>query len=116
MILDEVTHRLKRKAFDDFINAYIEYPLYKTLVYITCYPTGNLQRSEPDIGWAGAEEVRDRYYFDEILFNLHMGVAHVLSNTQDTLISSSVHELARSSNRTYTLMSVMAAELRDYLF
>jgi len=113
MILAEVTHRSKRKTFDDFINTYIEYPLYKHLIYTTCYPTG---RSEPVVGWSRAEEVRDNYYYEEILFNLHIGIAHVYSSTLDNTITSSVNELASNSNRTYSLMSIMAVELREYLF
>ena len=68
MILDEILHRIRRAAFDSFISHHIEYPRLVHNIYSTCYPSGDLRVASPAIGWDRAEAVRNKYYFDEVLF------------------------------------------------
>ena len=124
MILDEIQHRVRRASFDSFINHYIEYQPHIDEIYSTCYPAGDLRVATPDVGWTRAEAVRDKYYFNEILFYVHLYVANVLSkktrSTRQTKsasrrCSNSRGMLASNSNTTSTLMMVLADRLMMYL-
>jgi hypothetical protein len=123
MILDEIQHRVRRATFDSFINHHIEYPPLIHDIYSRCYPSGDLRVAAPVIGWDRAEAVRNKHYFNEILFYVHLYVANVLSkrSTKQTTQSSSRRcsnsrgMLASNSNTTSTLMMVLADRLMMYL-
>jgi len=59
MILAEIEHRKKRAAFDHYVDS----------IYTLCYPSGNLKVAKPHVDWAKAESIRNKFYFDEIIFN-----------------------------------------------
>jgi hypothetical protein len=124
MILDEVQDRLRRAVFDSFVNHHIEYQSYIDNIYSTCYPSGDLRVALPLIGWTRAEAVRDQYYFDEILFYVHLHVANVLSKSRSSnrrtrsasrRCSNSRGFLANNSDMTSTLMIVLADRLKMFL-
>ena len=124
MILDEIRHRLRRAAFDSFISHHIEYPPLIHNIYSTCYPSGDL-RVAPAIGWDRAEAVRNKYYFDEVLFYVHVYVANELAKkaipSQKRTRASSRRcsniqaYLATNSDDTSTLMTVLSDRLKMYL-
>jgi hypothetical protein len=121
MIIDEIKQRLQRAAFDSFINRYIEYPPFINIIYSTCYPSGDLRVAAPQVGWPRAEVLCNKYYFDEILFYVHLNVANVLSNSgsgnRETLAKYSQFKnyLAKNYNDTSTLMTVLLDRLKEYL-
>jgi len=121
MIIEEIQHRLRRAAFDSFINHHIEYLPFISVIYSICYPSGDLRVAAPQVGWPRAEAVRNKYYFDEILFHVHMHVANVLlksrSNSRKTLARYSQFKdyLAKNNNDTSTLMTVLSDRLKEYL-
>ena len=123
VIFNEVEHRRKRAIFDSFINHYIEYHPYINNIYNRCYPTGNVQVAKPSVSWITAEEIRDKYYFDEIFFYLHMYTASVYikkrhadaSSSQSISISSSSEYFVNNSDKTSTLMTILTDRLRMYL-
>lgn len=120
IILAEIEHRHKRAVFDLFINHYIEYQPYVNNIYTRCYPTGNLKVAKPPIGWIIAEEIRNKYYFDEVLFILHLHVANFYTNQQPGAIMTtsslnSINYLANNSDRTSTLMTVLSDRLMMFL-
>ena len=93
------------------INVYIEYDLYRSLIYQKCYPTGNLKFPVPITGWDEAYKVTEKYYYDEIFFYLHMYVA---SRVDSRECSRNRERFASSSSRTYELMDVLTRELKEY--
>ena len=116
MILDEIAHRRRRAVYDAFINRHIEYPPFKSRIYERI---GDLR-----LGWTRAEAVRYKYYFDEMLFYVHMHVANVVTrsvkkytNDTDRVISTCEckDHFASSSNKTFTLMTVLVDRLKEYL-
>ena len=122
MIRDEILHRLRRAAFDSFISHHIEYPRLIHNIYSTCYPSGDLRVTSPAIGWDRAEAVRNKYYFDEVLFYVHVYVASVCTRSKTKQSASSViavsqcrEHLASSSDKTWTLMTVLSSYLKEYL-
>ena len=127
MIRDETQHRLRRAAFDSFINHHIEYPPLIHNIYSTCYPSGDLRVASPAfLGWDRAEAVRNKYYFDEVLFYVHVNVASVFTRSLtkqsvDTDIAKSLatsqcrEQLASSSDKTSTLMTVLSSYLKEFL-
>jgi hypothetical protein len=118
MIIDEIQHRLRRAAFDSFISHHIEYPPFIDIIYLTCYPSGDLRVASPAIGWYRAEAVRQKYYFDEIFFHVHMHVANVLSKkAHGTLARYNQFQdyLAKKNDDTSTLMTVLSDRLKEYL-
>ena len=129
LIFAEVEHRRKRALFDSLINHHIEYQPYINSIYTLCYPTGNRQLAKHLVGWIRAEAIRDKYYFDEILFYVHMHIANIVMRSvkkcndtdtdtdTDTAINISVcnDHFASSSNKTFTLMKVLADRLTEYL-
>ena len=94
------------------INDYIEYDLYRSLIYQRCYPTGNIKYPEPITGWDVAYKVTEKYYYDEIFFYLHMYVA---SRVDSRECSRNRERFASSSNRTYELMNVLTSKLKEYI-
>ena len=126
IIVTEIDNRRKRPIFDSFINHHIEYQPYINIIYTRCFPTGNVQVAKPPVGWTIAEAVRDKYYFDEIFFYLHMHVSNLYSITTDNMksrvtrsskqkCSNSTDQLANNSNKTSTLMIVLTDRLKMYL-
>ena len=125
MIREEIQHRLRRAAFDSFINNHIEYPPLIHGIYSTCYPSGDLRVASPAIGWDRAEAVRNKYYFDEVLFYVHVYVANELAkkamlSQKLTRASSRRYSiiqgyLATNSDDTWTLMTVLSDRLKMYL-
>jgi len=114
MILAETEHRRKRATFDSFIDHHIEYPPYKNRIYSICYPQGNIKIAEPPVGWSRAETVRNKYYFDEIFFYLHLNVAKIITNSTSDHYSN-ITALAVNSDATSTLMTVLVDRLKLYL-
>jgi len=126
IIVTEIDNRRKRPIFDSFINHHIEYQPYINIIYTRCFPTGNVQVAKPPVGWTIAEAVRDKYYFDEIFFYLHMHVSNLYSITTNNMksrvtrsskqkCSNSTDQLANNSNKTSTLMIVLTDRLKMYL-
>jgi len=106
-------------AFDDFVRHHIEYQPYLDQINLKCYPLGH---SKPMIKWKQAYKVRSKYYFDEILFYVHLFVAQVSTRSDkncsdDTVIVASecISNFASSSNKTSTLMTVFASQLKEFL-
>jgi len=117
-IFAELEDRRKRPLFDSFINHYIEYQPYINNIYTQCYPNINLAR--PRVGWIRAEAIRDKYYFDEIFFYLHMHIANFFINRQpDAIVTTSSRNSmtysARHNGKTSTLMIILTDRLRMYL-
>ena len=119
MILDEVDDRHKRKIFDSFINHHIEYQPYIKNIFTLCYPTGNIQVAKPSVGWIRAEIIRDKYYFDEIFFYLHMHIANYTNTNKRTntiiITKSMLHSssyFSKNSDKTSTLMTVLTDRLK----
>ena len=122
MIIDEIQHRLRRSSFDRFIKHYIKHPPLIRSIYSTCYPSGDLRVAAPNIGWDRAEAVRNKYYFEEVFFYLHVFVAIELAkkaNVQKKRTSRRCSKfqgcLAKNSNDTSTLMVVLSDRLKMYL-
>jgi len=116
LIFAEVEHRRKRILFDTFINHYIDYRPHINNIYTRCYPTGNLKVAKPSIGWSTAEAIRDKYYFDEVFFYLHMGIANFYTNIEPNAIATtssrnSITHAANNSNTTSTLMKLLTDRL-----
>jgi ankyrin repeat protein len=115
MVLNEIENRTKRAEFDSFIVHYLEYHPYKDKIYTRCFPTGDLRIATPPIGWLKAYSLRDKYYFDEILFYVHLYVANEQSkkfpNNNDNIKSY----LSNNNNVTYTLMKILSDRLKMYL-
>ena len=111
-VISLIKSEQQRIKFYAIINAYIEYDLYRSLIYQRCYPTGNIKYPEPITGWDVAYRVTEKYYYDEIFFYLHMFVA---SRVDSRECSRNRERFASSSNRTYELMDVLTKELKEYI-
>ena len=107
-----IKSEMQRIKFYTIINTYIEYDLYRSLIYKKCYPTGNIKFPEPITGWDVAYRVTEKYYYDEIFFYLHMYVA---SRVDLRDCNSNRERFASSSSRTYELMDVLTKELKEYI-
>ena len=94
------------------ISVYIEYDLYRSLIYQKCYPTGNIRFPKPITGWDIAYKVTEKYYYDEIFFYLHMYVA---SRVDSRECSRNRERFASNSNRTYELMDVLTSKIQEYI-
>ena len=126
IVLDEIENRLRKKAFDLFIKLYIENKIYKDTIYSICYPN-NTTISLPSIGWLQAEKIRDSYYYDEVLFYVHLHVAEIVmisskktatnvssTTTTTTVTTNACKEyFANNDNKTFTLMKVLADRLKE---
>jgi NACalpha-BTF3-like transcription factor len=120
LILTELVNRQERAGFDSFINHHIEYQPYISNIYSQSYPTGNVRVAKPPIGWTKANTVRDKYYFDEIFFYLHMHLANLYNNNQPGVIatssmSNSSNYFANNNNKVSTLMAVLSDRLKMML-
>jgi len=120
LIFAELESRRKKDILDSFISRHIEYLPYISSIYTQCYPLGSVQVATPSIGWIAAVAIRDRYYFDEMFFYLHMHVANVYKNVRpDTIITtSSVNSMdnsANNSDKTATLMYLLTGHLKMML-
>jgi len=125
MILDETQHRLRRTAFNIFVSHHIEYPPLIHNIYSRCFPSGDLRVASPAIGWNRAEAVRNKNYFDEVLFYVHLFVANELAKkakipqkrtrASSRRCSNIQGYLASSSDDTSTLMTVLSDRLKMYL-
>lgn len=123
MILDEIQHRLRRKAFDSFIDYHIKYPLLINSIYLSCFPSGDLRPATPTIGWPRADALRNKYYFDEVLFYVHLFVAnelakklpHKKTRSSSRRCSNIVSCLAKNNDDTSTLMTVLSDRLKMFL-
>ena len=98
-ILVEIDHRKKRAALDSFIVHHIEYPLYKSLIYSTCFGI-DLVVAAPSVSWERAEAIRDKYFFDEIFFTLHLHVANLLSRKEPATRSTTSNATANATTIT----------------
>ncbi len=111
-VISLIKSEQRRINFHAIINVYIEYDLYRSLIYQRCYPTGNIKYPEPITGWDVAYRVTEKYYYDEIFFYLHIYVA---SRVDSRECSRNRERFASSSNRTYELMSVLTSKLKEYI-
>jgi len=116
LIFAETENRRKKALFDIFINHHIEYQPYINTIYSRCYPTGSVRQAKPSVGWIKAEDIRDKYYFDEVFFYLHLHIANLyftkeLGGRSSMNCSSSTHNLANSSNKTSALMAILTDRL-----
>ena len=102
----------QRTSLCALISVYIEYDLYRSLIYQRCYLTDNIKFPEPITGWDVAYKVTEKYYYDEIFFYLHMYVA---SRVDSRECSSNRGRFASNSNRTYELMNVLTSKLKEYI-
>ena len=110
-IISLITSEKQRIKFYAIIDLYIEYDLYRSLIYQKCYPTGNIKYPEPITGWDVAYRVTEKYYYDEIFFYLHMFVA---SRVDSRECSRNRERFASNSNRTYELMDVLTSKIQEY--
>lgn len=115
MISDELVERRRRDAYDAFINHHIEYQPLKSRIYSICYPDGEVRPSKPPIGWTRAEAVRDKFYFDEIQFYVHMYVAKVFTRSDTVSTSECKEHFVSNSDKTFTLVKVLGDRLKEYL-
>jgi len=118
--VEQRRHRRKRALFDAFINHHIQYQPYINSIYTQCYPTGNVQVAKPSVGWIAAETIRDKYYFDEVFFYLHMHVANLYTNTRPdtvttTSLVNSMNYSASNSDKTATFMTILTDRLKMML-
>ena len=102
----------KRIKFVSIIDVYVEYDLYRSVIYQKLYPTGNIKFPEPITGWDIAYKVTKKYYYDEIFFYLHMYVA---SRVDSRECSRNRERFASNSNRTYELMDVLRSKIQEYV-
>ena len=120
LILTEVEHRRKRAAFDSFIIHHIEYQPYTDSIYSICYPSDKIVAA-PAVGWTRAYAVRDKFYYDEAFFYLHMHIASVFTRSVNSAISdvvpinSCVEHFSNNDSKTFTLMVVLSSYLKEFL-
>jgi len=112
VIISLIKSEQQRIKFYAIINVYIEYDLYRSLIYQKCYPNGNIKFPEPITGWDVAYRVTEKYYYDEIFFYLHMYVAGRVDSRE---CNSNRGRFASNSSRTYELMNVLTSKLKEYI-
>ena len=112
LVTTEVLDRIRRKKFDIFINHYIEYHIYKDTIYSICYPNGLKVAKPVEVGWERAEELRDKYFFEEICFYVH---CYVASNYTSSKNCSNLIQTARNMNDACTIITVLINRLKLYL-
>jgi ankyrin repeat protein len=111
LIRTEIQQRRRRSAFDSFISNHIEHRPYIDSIYSMCFPSGDLRVAEPSVGWPRAETVRNKFYFDEIFYYLHLHVANVLTKkepttTQVTTTTTTTTSTVTTSYGTDTITTV----------
>ena len=99
LIRTEIQQRRRRSAFDSFISNHIEHRPYIDSIYSMCFPSGDLRVAEPSVGWSRAETVRNKFYFDEIFYYLHLHVANVLTKKEPATTPVSYTHLTLPTNR-----------------
>ena len=114
LIVAQIEHRRMRAAFDIFNHHHIEYQPYIDSIYTCCYPTGDLIVAAPVISWHEAQRISNKYYFDGVFYYLHMHVAKVCTQSSSNT-TSSITQLATTSDATSTLMTVLVDRLTMYL-
>ena len=117
----EFKDRSRRSNFDNFIAYHIDYPSYIEKIFTFCYPLGSMAAT-PHVGWDRADQFLNKYYFEEILFYVHMHVAQVCTRSVQKISSStvvstknSIEAFANNDNKTFTLMKVLADKLTEFL-
>ena len=108
LMIEELQHRSKRIVFDRFINHYIEYKHYRDEIYLRCHPS-----AVPLIGWSRAEEIKRKFYFDEILYYVHLDVAKVFAKKTDE--NSTKEFFATKNDKTYAIMYLVASKFKEFL-
>ena len=118
-IFAEMENRRKRAIFVDFVDNYIEYQPYIDNIYTQCFFTTseNVKVIPPSVGWGRAEDIRNKYYLDEVFFYLHLHIANLYTNTQPdgiitTSSTNSMNHGANNSDKTSTLMTILTDKLR----
>ena len=93
------------------------FPLYHYVISLYVKLT-----SEPPVGWQRALEFRNKYYFDEVLFYLHLIIASVYkraitkqSSSADITTSQFIDQLSTQCDKTSTLMIVIPSYMKKYL-
>jgi hypothetical protein len=128
LVIDLSNRKQRRVDFDVFVNKYIEYKPWKDKIYSACFPCGANQ-TLPPIGWKRAEELRDKYYYDEVLFLLQIHIAKLhynelpsLNELATTPIKNSSDSykllyLAKNSNKIYLTptMTIISPIVKEFL-
>lgn len=106
----------KKKCFDNFVDDYIEYPLWKEKLIAKI---DILPMMMPAAGYLSARFEVNKIYFNEVLFLVHLNIAQVYTNC-DPFKNSGVlayhSNNSNNSNKTYLLMSLLKSFLRQLLF
>lgn len=121
IILAEIENRRKRAAFDLFIDRHIEYQPYIDRISQICYRSGEKKVA---VDWVRAYAVRDKFYFDETFFYLHLFVSKVFTkaatNTPDGVVSNIFASSCRdhfsiNSDKTSAIMAVLTTYLKEFI-
>lgn len=115
IIINEIENRQRRVAFDNLINNHIEYQLYKDQIYSRCFPTGDIRVATPPIGWPRAYLIMNKYYYDEILFYVHLYVANDQAKKDPNDNDNITSYLSNNNSNTSTLMRILSDRLILYL-
>lgn len=102
--------KMKRESFDSMVFSSINYEAWQNDIYKKCF-NGNRNLLIPTIGWPRAFEIYKKYYYKEVLFLTHLHIAKIYSNDE----TDPVHQLARNSNKTSLLISLMETYIAEYL-
>jgi hypothetical protein len=84
-----------------------------TNVIIFKCSSGDLRIAVPLIGWSRAEEIKRKYYFDEILYYVHLNVAKVFAKKTDE--NSTKKFFATKNDKTYAIMYLVASKFKEFL-
>jgi hypothetical protein len=119
VLLNGIQNRRRRNAYDSFINDHLL--SYKNQLTSKCFSSGKLQVT-PSIGWSKAYMVRDKYYFDEIFYYIHMNIAADCTRSIKNInrkakiaISECKDNFVNNNNRTFTLMNILTDRIKEYL-
>jgi hypothetical protein len=103
----------KRTAFDSLIRTYIHYQPWRNEIYSKCFSADtNLL---PIHGWPKALEIYKKFYYEEILFLLHLHLVKVYSVNGSNGTDLVVKPSAKNSNKTSLLMSLLSRFITEYL-
>ena len=108
-----MNRKQRRIDFDMFVTKYIEYKPWRDNIYSACFPGGSNQILPP-IGWQRAEELRDKYYYDEILFLVQLHIAKLYSSSLPNLSELSTTPIKNSSD-SYKLLYLAKKSNKIYL-
>jgi ankyrin repeat protein len=101
--------KMKRESFDSMVSS-INYEAWQNDIYSKCF-NGNRNLLIPTIGWPRAFEIYKKYYYKNVLFLTHLHIAKIYSNDE----TDPVQQLARNSNKTSLLISLMETYIAEYL-